>query len=140
PLALFSGGALLPSSAARTDLISPDRTDVLTRQLYRAVRERLFRLPDDLVVLPTHGSGSFCSARTSGSPWTTIGREREANPLFSLAGEDEFVRTFLGGLGSYPDYFLRLREVNRRGPRVHGAAWPRLRGLSIGELRAAASR
>jgi hypothetical protein len=30
--------------------------------------------------------------------------------------------------------------VNRRGPRVHGAAWPRLRGLSAGKRHAAASR
>ena len=26
----------------------------------------------------------------------------------------------LGGLGSYPPYFLRLREVNRRGPALYG--------------------
>src|SRR5207247_5675837 len=38
PRALFSGGALLPSSAARTDLISPEQTEILTRQLHRAVR------------------------------------------------------------------------------------------------------
>jgi glyoxylase-like metal-dependent hydrolase (beta-lactamase superfamily II)/rhodanese-related sulfurtransferase len=128
-LALFSGGALLPSSAARTDLISADQTDALTRHLYRAVRARLLSLPDDLAVLPTHGAGSFCSAPAGGEPWTTVGRERLTNPLFSVQGEDEFVRVFLGGLGSYPDYFARMRDVNRHGPRVYGAGWPKLAAL-----------
>jgi glyoxylase-like metal-dependent hydrolase (beta-lactamase superfamily II)/rhodanese-related sulfurtransferase len=130
PLALFSGGALLPSSAARTDLVSAEQTEGLARQLFRGVRDRLFRLPDDLAVLPTHGSGSFCSAVAAGERWTTIGRERTASPLFSLADEDEFVRVFLGGLGTYPDYFARLRDVNRRGPHAYHGSWPVLKALS----------
>jgi rhodanese-related sulfurtransferase len=135
PLALFSGGALLPSSAARTDLISAEQTELLTRRLFRGVRDRLFRLPDDLAVLPTHGSGSFCSAAATGERWTTIGRERTASPLFSLSDEDEFVRAFLGGLGTYPDYFSRLREVNRHGPRAYGVHWPVLGALSVERVR-----
>lgn len=135
PLCLFSGGALLPSSAARTDLVSSEQTDGLTRQLYRSVRGRLLRLPDDLVVLPTHGAGSFCSASATGKAWTTIGRERTANPLFSLGDEDQFVRAFLGGLGTYPDYFVRLRDVNRDGPRAYGMDWPALRSLSATRVR-----
>src|SRR2546430_5243531 len=55
----------------------------LFRSLYRGVRERLFSLPDDLPVYPTHGAGSFCSAASAGEPWTTIGREKAANPIRS---------------------------------------------------------
>jgi hydroxyacylglutathione hydrolase len=135
PLALFSGGALMPGSAARTDLISTAETDSLTRQLYRGVRERLFSLPDELPVYPTHGAGSFCSAASAGEQWTTIGREKAANPIFRVTDEDEFVRGFLGSLGSYPDYFLRLREVNRRGPQVYGDGWPSLSPLTVEEVR-----
>ena len=140
PLGLFSGGALMPGSAARTDLISSAETDSLTRELYRGVRERLFSLPDDLPVYPTHGAGSFCSAASGGQPWTTIGREKAANPIFTVADEDEFVRSFLGSLGSYPDYFLRLREINRRGPQVYGDRWPNLPLLSVEEVRRLASQ
>jgi hydroxyacylglutathione hydrolase len=32
------------------------------------------------------------------------------------AGEDAFVAALLGSLGSFPPYFLRLGELNRRGP------------------------
>src|SRR5712671_2249759 len=66
PLALFSGGAVLPGGAARPDLIGPEQTEPLARDLYRSAHQRLGDLPDDLPVYPTHGAGSFCSA---GAGW-----------------------------------------------------------------------
>lgn len=120
PIALFSGGALLPGSVARTDLIAPDQTEPLARSLYRALHERLLTLPDDLVVYPTHGAGSFCSAAAGGGRTTTIGRERTTNPLLQAPNEDAFVHHLASLFGTYPPYFLRLRELNRQGPTVHG--------------------
>jgi hydroxyacylglutathione hydrolase len=134
PLALFSGGSLLVGAVARTDLISPDRTEELARALWRSLHERILTLPDDLAVYPTHGAGSFCSAPTGAEPTTTIGREKANNPLLAAADEDAFVQLLLGGLGSYPGYFLRLRETNRRGPRVYGAEPPRLTPLSAQQV------
>lgn len=115
PVALLSGGALLPGTVARTDLIAPEETEPLARRLHRAVHERIAPLPDDVIVYPTHGGGSFCSVAVSGERTTTIGRERAANPVFTQS-EDDFVAGLLAGLGSYPPYFLRLRDVNRLGP------------------------
>lgn len=135
PLAVFTGGALLPGSVARTDLIAPDRTEALARALFRAIRERLLTLPDDVAVYPTHGPGSFCSAPADRERITTIGRERATNPLLAAPDEDAFVRALLASLGSYPPYFLRLREVNRRGPRVLGSRPPGLRPLGPAEVR-----
>lgn len=130
PVALFSGGGLLVGSVARTDLIAPDQTEPLARQLYRALHERILRLPDDLPVYPTHGAGSFCSAPGGRERTTTIGRERTSNPLLAAPDEDAFVARLLGGLGTYPTYFLGLREVNRRGPRIYGDAPPALPRLA----------
>ena len=120
PVALFSGGSLLVGAVARTDLIAAERTEPLARSLWRAVHERILVLPDDLPVYPTHGAGSFCSATGGAERTTTIGREKSTNPLLRAGDEDAFVAQLLGGLGTYPPYFLRLREVNRRGPVVHG--------------------
>jgi len=36
--------------------------------------------------------------------------------------EDEFVARLVAGFGSFPPYFARLPEVNRRGPKVYGHA------------------
>jgi hydroxyacylglutathione hydrolase len=135
PQALLTGGALIPGGAARTDLIDPEETEGLARSLHRSVRERLARLPDDLVVYPTHGAGSFCSAGNAGERTTTLGHERKTNPLLTTSDEDAFIRAFLASLGSYPTYFHRLRALNRQGARLFGTALPELRRLPLERVR-----
>ena len=130
PVALFSGGSLLVDSVARTDLIAPDQTEFLARELWRSLHERILSLPDDLPVYPTHGAGSFCSAPSGSERTTTIGRERRANPLLAAPDGDAFVKQLLDGLGTYPPYFTRLREANRRGPQLYGPGEPVLPLLS----------
>ena len=135
PRAAFSGGSLLVGAVARTDLIDPADTEALTRALWRSIRSELLSLPDDVVVFPTHGAGSFCSAAGGGRRWTTIGEERRTNPLLAAPDEDTFVRWVIDGLGSYPAYFLRLREVNRRGAHVFGTL-PALPMLAVADVEA----
>lgn len=135
PIALFSGGSLLVGSVARTDLIAPERTGDLARQLWRSLHEQILTLPGDLPVYPTHGAGSFCSAPAGGNRTTTIGAEKAANHLLAARDEDSFVKLLLDGLGTYPSYFLRLREVNRRGPAVVGAEPEPLARLNIEAFR-----
>jgi hydroxyacylglutathione hydrolase len=134
PLALFSGGALLVGGVARTDLIAPDQTGPLTRAAWRSLQQ-LQALPDDLPVYPTHGAGSFCSTPGDAERTTTIGAERAHNPLLAAPDEHAFQKRLLGGLGSFPPYFLRLREVNRRGPRVLTERDRVLPRLSVQQIR-----
>lgn len=61
---LFAGDALFRRSVGRTDL--PGGNQEL---LFRSIRDRLYTLPDDTLVLPGHG------------PETTIGEERRENPF-----------------------------------------------------------
>jgi hydroxyacylglutathione hydrolase len=135
PVALFSGGTLIVGGTARPDLIAPDQTEPLARAAWRSITERLLTLPDDLAVYPTHGGGSFCASGAAGEASTTIGAERAGNPLLQVSGEDAFVDRLLGGLGSYPGYFLRLRDVNRAGPRVYGVDTPSLHRLDVAATR-----
>ena len=134
PLALFSGGSLLVGAVARTDLIAPEQTEELARSLWRSLHERILTLPDDLAVYPTHGAGSFCSAPAGAERTTTIGREKATNALLGAPDENAFVKLLLGGLGTYPPYFLRMREINRQGPPVYGNL-PPLTPLSVGQFR-----
>ena len=138
PVAVFTGGSLLVGAVARTDLIDREATDGLSRALWRSIHDQLLALPDEVVVYPTHGAGSFCSAPAGDQRWTTIGAERAANPLLAAPDEDTFVRRLLDGLGTYPPYFLRSRERNRLGPRVYGVRPPDLPALSVDDLRQAA--
>ena len=83
--------------------------------MYRTLR-RFDSLPDALPVYPTHGAGSFCSAPGSSSRTSTLGTERATNPMLRINDEDEFVSRLLAGFGTFPTYFRRLPELNRRGP------------------------
>jgi hydroxyacylglutathione hydrolase len=125
PVGVFSGGALLVGGVARTDLVGADRTEPLARAAYWSV-QRLLQLPDDVAVYPTHGSGSYCAAPATTKRTSTIGTERHTNPLATAADADRFVAALSGGLGSYPPYFLRLRDRNRRGPDLLPAGWTAL--------------
>ncbi len=63
-LAVIAGDTLFAGSIGRTDLPFGDHEELL-----RGIRGKLFKLGDDVRVLPGHG------------PATTIGRERKTNPF-----------------------------------------------------------
>jgi glyoxylase-like metal-dependent hydrolase (beta-lactamase superfamily II) len=65
---LFSGDTLFYEGTGRTDLPGGDPEAMLM-----SIRDKLFKLPDDVRVLPGHG------------PETTIGHERRNNPFFGDA-------------------------------------------------------
>ena len=134
PEALFSGGSLMVGALGRTDLLGDERREGLARDLHRALRAEILTLPDDLAVYPTHGAGSFCSAPAGSARTTTIGHERATNPLLGIEDEDEFVDALLAGLGSFPDYFRQLPEINRRGPRLYSGI-PSLARLDLDSVR-----
>ncbi|MBC8080802.1 MAG: MBL fold metallo-hydrolase, partial [Gorillibacterium sp.] len=135
PSALFSGGALIVGGAARTDLLSPELTHPSAHQLYHTIHAKLLKLPDELEVFPTHGSGSYCVAPLSSDRVTTIGQERKTNTLIRSQNEEEFIQHALSGLSSYPTYYKYLREVNQKGPSILGGV-PMLKPLSASEVKA----
>jgi rhodanese-related sulfurtransferase len=116
-------------AVGRTDLCGPDLAEPLAHDMFHSLR-RLDGLPDDLPVYPTHGAGSFCSAPGGSERTTTLGRERATNHLLGIDDEDTFVEQLLAGFGSFPTYFTRLPELNRRGPRRY-AQLPRLDRLDV---------
>lgn len=118
PPALFSGGSLMVSGAARTDLIAPDQTDILTRAQFRTITTAFAELPEETLLLPTHGGGSFCSTGSGRERTSTLGKERRTNPLLTITSEDEFARWFPTTFPAAPDYFFRMRPINQKGPRL----------------------
>jgi hydroxyacylglutathione hydrolase len=113
-IGVFTGGSLIVGAAARTDLISPDRTEDLARAQYASL-QRLTALADTTAVWPTHGAGSFCSTPPGTARTSTIGEQKKTNPLLAAPDADAFARQLIDSLGSYPAYFDRLGELNRHG-------------------------
>jgi hydroxyacylglutathione hydrolase len=132
-IGVFTGGSLIVGSAARTDLVSDERTEELTRAQYSSLR-RLAALPGGVEVWPTHGAGSFCSAPPGVERTSTIAHELDTNPLLAVSDEDAFVSQLLGSLGSYPPYFRLLGEINRVGPDLLDGE-PTLPPLSVDTVR-----
>jgi rhodanese-related sulfurtransferase/glyoxylase-like metal-dependent hydrolase (beta-lactamase superfamily II) len=118
PDALFSGGSLIVGGAARTDLISPEATEGLTRAQFRTLKTAFAAMPDETLLFPTHGGGSFCSAGAGGGRTSTLGAERASNPVLAFADEDEFAEWFPGTFSAAPSYYFRMRAFNQAGPRL----------------------
>jgi len=114
---LFSGGALIVGGAARTDLSGQELTERLTRQAFETIHHAFEELPDDTPLLPTHGSGSFCSTGAGKQHTSTLGEERAENPLRAMS-EHEFVEAWPKTFPRTPAYFARMRELNWNGARL----------------------
>ena len=129
PVAVFTGGSMLFGAVGRTDLISPEQTEQLTRAQYRSVRRLADELPDQVAVYPTHGFGSFCSATPTSGDSSTIGTERRANVALT-SDEDAFVKELIAGLGAYPRYYAHIGPANRSGPAAPDLSAPRRAGAA----------
>ena len=115
PVGVFTGGSLLFGTTGRTDLLGQEYAHDLAHQQYASARRLADLLPDGVQVWPTHGFGSFCSAGQADAPDSTIGREKQANPVLRLAA-DEFVDQTLAGLDDYPAYYAHMGVANLAGP------------------------
>lgn len=114
---LFSGGALIVGGAARTDLSGPELTEHLTRHAYETLQHAFADLPGETPLMPTHGSGSFCSTGSGTEHTSTLGEERATNPLLSMS-DHTFLESWPATFPRTPAYFSRMREVNWAGPRL----------------------
>lgn len=119
-LSIFSGGSLIVGSAGRTDLLGNDHTEILTRYQFETM-QKYQTFADDVQILPTHGSGSFCtSSNPSQVKVSTIGTERKSNSVFNSYNYNEFLNKVLTGLLDYPTYYKNMAPINRNGPEVFG--------------------
>jgi glyoxylase-like metal-dependent hydrolase (beta-lactamase superfamily II)/rhodanese-related sulfurtransferase len=111
-----TGGSLLVNATGRTDLLGDALAEQLARSQWRSVRHLLKTLTAETVILPTHGFGSFCSARlTPGAgPAGTVGQERSQNPA-AVLDEEHFVAAVLDDLPPIPAYYRHMAPLNRKG-------------------------
>ncbi|NJP96309.1 MBL fold metallo-hydrolase [Nonomuraea sp. FMUSA5-5] len=114
PAALFSGGSLLVASAGRPDLLGPERARSLARLQHRSLR-RLAALPPGLALYPTHGEGSFCTATGAGRLTSTIGAERDGNPLLAIDDPEKFADTLLADPMPIPAFYRHMGPANLLG-------------------------
>jgi len=117
PRLLLSGDSLLVGDVARPDLaVAPEQG---ARALWHTLK-RLLALGDEVEVWPAHVGGSLCASRNaSAATSSTIGRERRANPLLSLA-EATFAAEVTGCVPARPPSVERVVKLNLRGATYPG--------------------
>jgi glyoxylase-like metal-dependent hydrolase (beta-lactamase superfamily II)/rhodanese-related sulfurtransferase len=109
--ALLSGDTLLIGGSGRTDFPGGD-----AGQQYDAVTGRLFRLPDETVVLPAHDY--------RGNTFSTIGTERRENPRFLGRSRDGYI-ALMGSLGlPFPEKIQQALQVNQSGFEASEVVFP----------------
>ncbi|MFC4004052.1 rhodanese-like domain-containing protein [Prauserella oleivorans] len=117
PPAVFTGGSLLYGSTGRPDLLGAVHTEELAHAQYASARRLAAELPDDAEIYPTHGFGSFCSATQAQGERSTIGQEKQANPVLTQ-DEQDYVHALLQGLDDYPAYYAHMMPLNTAGPQA----------------------
>jgi hydroxyacylglutathione hydrolase len=117
PWFVLAGDALLIGDAGRPDLHAGGEhsTEDMARTLCRSLTERLLALPDDLVLYPSHYSGSVCGRGLSANPVSTIGFERRHNAALQHASEDAFVDALVRDIPPAPEQQAAIVAANRSG-------------------------
>src|SRR6476620_5085875 len=96
PSRVFTGDTLFVGAVGRPDLLGESLMRRLAGELHDSVLSTLFALDDDVQVHPGHGAGSLCGAGIGAEPFSTIGRERVANPLLAHTTREQFIAGVLG--------------------------------------------
>ncbi|MFD8533262.1 rhodanese-like domain-containing protein [Streptosporangium canum] len=131
PVAVFSGGSLLVSSAGRPDLLGPERARTLAR-LQHGSLHRLAGLPGGVELLPTHGEGSFCTSTGAGRYTSTIAEEVAGNPLLAIGDAEDFADELLAAPMPIPAFYPYMGPANTMGvPPMPPLGVPT---LSVGDL------
>ncbi|MGV3762099.1 MBL fold metallo-hydrolase [Parapedobacter sp.] len=120
PHAVFTGDTLFVGDVGRPDLREQvgnitEKSAALARQLYRSTREKLMRLPADVVVYPAHGPGSLCGKNMGEARHSTIGNEISTNYALQPMDEDEFVALIMEQQPFIPRYFEYDVMLNKKG-------------------------
>lgn len=142
PIGIASGDFVFVGDLGRPDLLESaagieGQMDPSARALYRSVG-RFLELPDYLQMWPAHGAGSACGKALGAVPSSTVGYEKRQNPSIDAArrGEDEFVKSILGGQPEPPLYFATMKRLNKEGASILGSL-PKAPALNVEHLLAA---
>lgn len=118
--AVFTGDTLFIGDCGRPDLresaggIKAAR-EVLAKQMYHSLRNKLMNLPDTTFVYPAHGAGSLCGKGLSEKNSSTMGIEKASNWCLQKSTEEDFVKELLENQPFVPKYFTYNVELNKKG-------------------------
>ncbi len=108
---LFIGDVGRPDLAIKSDLTQQD----LAGMLYDSLRNKIMRLPNDVLVYPAHGAGSACGKNMSKETFDTLGHQKEVNYALGNISKEEFIKELTTGILPPPQYFAKNASLNKNG-------------------------
>ena len=114
PWLVFTGDSLLVGDVGRPDLHIAGDPLGQARLLYASLAT-LLKLPDQVVVYPSHYGGSVCGRGLSGNPFSSIGFERAHNAMLQYGDPDSFAEALVADAPPRPARQAEIVAVNRRG-------------------------
>jgi glyoxylase-like metal-dependent hydrolase (beta-lactamase superfamily II)/rhodanese-related sulfurtransferase len=115
PWAVLTGDTLFIGDVGRPDLSPRHSPAQLAGLLYDSLHDKLFALPDGVLVYPAHGAGSLCGKNMRAERSSTIAIERLTNYALQIKSKDEFISQLTSNLPARPEYFQKDAEINRTG-------------------------
>lgn len=141
PLGAFTGDFIFVGDVGRPDLLEraagfEGTMEKGARVLYQSLVRFKERFANEMILWPSHGSGSACGKSLGGVPVSTLGYEKKTNAGLRCSSEQEFVDYVLSGQPEPPVYFRQMKHINKVGPAIlNGISTPaRLAGAKVLEL------
>jgi hydroxyacylglutathione hydrolase len=118
--AVFTGDTLFIGDCGRPDLReqaghTTATRDILAKDMYSSLRDKLMVLDDAVLIYPAHGAGSLCGKGLSDAKSSTIGAEKLSNWSLKNMSESEFVSELLKDQPLIPKYFSFDVAINKKG-------------------------
>ncbi len=120
---VFTGDTLFVGDVGRTDFY-PDRARDVAGDLFDSL-QKICALGDQAIIYPAHGAGSVCGNNMADREFSTIGYERQTNPMLRMNERDAFIEAKLNEHHYQPPYFRLMEKMNLEGgPRLETQAMP----------------
>ena len=116
PHAVLTGDTMFIGDVGRPDLLASVgvTSEELAGMLYRSLRDKLLKLPDETLVYPAHGAGSLCGKNLSNETVSTIGAQRRENYALQPMSEAEFIELVTADQPESPAYFGHDATLNKQ--------------------------
>ncbi len=115
PWILLSGDLIFVGDIGRPDLAGQELLDQQVENLHESIYQKIGKLPGGIEVFPAHGQGSLCGKGMSSKTSSTLGFERDTNPLLNIESLDEFKKSFMQTYPARPKSFSYIIAMNTKG-------------------------
>jgi hydroxyacylglutathione hydrolase len=116
PYAVLTGDTLFIGDVGRPDLRASLGWSAhdLGAHLYDSLHDKLLTLPDETLVYPAHGAGSFCGKNLSSDTVSSLGDQRRFNYALQPMSKEDFIRLVTADQPDAPPYFTYDAILNTR--------------------------